>query len=104
MRPVPRFALLIVALGVGERLACERSGGSGGDGRACTERTKKLTKAERVLGLRALGFFSHRRNLLCSRPLTALLSKATRLFAACPVHAGSAKASVSMFTNRRPSA
>ncbi len=54
--------------------------------------------------LRALGFFFHRRNLLCSRLAHGPIGQVRPDLRARAAHVGSANASVSMFTNRRPSA
>src|SRR5262245_40775287 len=85
VRLVPRLALLVVALGVGASFIRQRRGG-GRDGRASAERAKEFATAER-----RLAFSFHRRLLLYF------------VSALCAAHEGSAKASVSMSINTRPS-
>src|SRR4030088_3391763 len=55
--PVTGLALLVVVFGVGVRLARERPGTRGRDGRSRAERPQELATAER-----RLAFFLHRRH------------------------------------------
>src|SRR5262249_58631784 len=73
VRLVPRLALLIIGLGVGESLIRQRRGGGGRDGRARAERAKEFATAKRPLA-----FSFHCRLLLYSFLLSALLTRAAR--------------------------